>query len=176
MDRQQLVLGWRLAKLAIESWGTPEFWKFLGWWHQEIHFDIPFDELCEKTEQALNSCFAPATSTTHPYTALSLGSNVSNVSIQNCNFNIPTHIISTPCLSLEMSSENRAVLDCLEDDSVGSYYLPDLNLVLRSSRKPNLLQRFMLNSLLGIEWVNEKDKVPQTKYLSRLLRVLEGNG
>jgi hypothetical protein len=166
MDRRlELRAGFTLAGRAMGAWGTPQFWKYVGWWHQEIHQDIPFDREVREMEKKLSECFSSTGVT-------------SNVNISNCNFNIPVDIAQSPRLNISTCSTGSARIDCLQPGFkvVGSYHLPDVNLVLQASRKPGPMRRLVLKSLLGVHWADEKKKtVPPSEYVTRLLDELGGN-
>lgn len=178
MVRQsQLGAGFTLARCAMRAWSTPQFWKYLGWWHQEVHYDIPFDREVREMEKALSECFGEVTTGLYGVvgtSCINLNGSVSNVNISNCNFNLPVNIAASPNFTVSTNETGQARIDCLRpgSKSVGSYQIPDVNIVLPASRKPGLLRRLVLGSLLGIHWADEKKK---SEYVTRLLKELGGN-
>lgn len=181
MVGQQLRSGFTLAGRAIREWGTPQFWKYIGWWHQEVHYDIPFDREVREMEKALSECFGEVRPSLYGVvgtSCVSVGAGVSNVNISNCSFNIPVNICQNNNFTIGQDSKGRAEINFLpiEVGTAGSYHVTDLNLVLQSSRKPGLLRRLVLGSLLGIHWADEKKKtVPPSEYVTRLLDELGRN-
>lgn len=141
MVGQQLRPGFTLAERAVRAWGTPQFWKYIGWWHQEVYYDIPFDREVREMEKALSECFGEVT----------------------------PGLYGTPCVSV-------GAINFLPPGvkTAGSYHITDLNLVFQSSRKPNLLRRFMLKSLLDVHW-SDAEKKTQDEYTTRLLDELGRN-
>lgn len=147
VGQQQLISGFELAGRAIRAWGSPQFWKYIGWWHQETHYDIPFDREVREMEKALSECF-----------------NGVRPSLYG--------VVGTSCVSIGASEINFLPSGV---KTAGSYHVTSLNMVLQSSRKPSLLHRFMLKSLLGIHWYDAKEKT-QDEYTTRLLDELGRNG
>lgn len=173
MVRQQLRSGFTLAGRAMRAWGTPQFWKYISWWHQETHYDIPFGREVREMEKALSECFGDVSPSLYGVVntpCVSVGAGVSNVNISNCSFNIPVNIPANSNFIIGRDSKGINFLPP-EVKTAGSYHVTDLNVVLHSSRKPGLLPRLMLKSLLGIHWADAEKKT-QDEYTTRLLNEL----
>lgn len=175
MVGQQLRPGFTLAGRAVRAWGTPQFWKYIGWWHQETHYDIPFDRKVRGMEKALSECFDTQTRVYRVVNNPCV--SVSNINTSNCTFNIPVNIRQNSNFIVGQDSKGRAGINFLPlgVKTAGSYHVTDLNMVLQSSRKPGPLPRLLLKFLLGIHWSDAEEKT-QDEYTTRQLNELGRNG
>jgi hypothetical protein len=149
--RERISIGFRLSQASLAAWGTDRFWTYLSWWHEEIHYTIPAEELQREIESLflkdtglnLDSWPGPGT--------LGLGTTTLSTSLSL----IPTS-----------SSLTVSIQDC-----AGTWRWEGIS--VQTEKKPHLLRRWVIGVVLGARWEErEKPVPPEYEKLRRIFNVL----